>query len=174
MKQEKGTTVNSWYRWFFGQDFIETLNKFGRLPLEMNINKLMTTMKEKDDVIEERDMYQAQFKSSLEEINLNLLDGLMDDIKSKSSREKVDLLCKVIDIIQTKNKRKIGTALQMIMDNQKVSEEKQKLQHDYYSKVDKIQSESLSQILSGDQENKDQLLIQFVEKIKFIADAHLH
>ena len=48
VNQEKGTTVNSWYRWFLGKDFINTLNKYGRLPLEMNVDKLMTTMKESD------------------------------------------------------------------------------------------------------------------------------
>jgi hypothetical protein len=44
VKQEKGTTVNSWYRWFLGQDFIKTLKKYGRLPLEMNVDKLMLKM----------------------------------------------------------------------------------------------------------------------------------
>jgi len=41
VNQEKGTTVNSWYRWFLGQDFIKTLNEYGRLPLEMDVKKLM-------------------------------------------------------------------------------------------------------------------------------------
>jgi hypothetical protein len=48
VNQEKGTTVNSWYRWFLGKDFINTLKKYGRLPLEMNFDKLMTKMKESD------------------------------------------------------------------------------------------------------------------------------
>ena len=78
MNQEKGTTVNSWYRWFLGQDFIKTLNKYGRLPLEMNVDKLMTKMKESD-------MLQVQLKHSLEERDLKLLDALTDAIKDKSS-----------------------------------------------------------------------------------------
>jgi hypothetical protein len=48
VKNEKGTTVNSWYRWFLGQDFFKTLKDYGRLPLEMSVDKLMTKMKESD------------------------------------------------------------------------------------------------------------------------------
>ena len=62
--------MNSWYRWFLGQDLFKTLKKYGRLPLEMNFDKLMTTMKEKDEVTKERDVHQAQFKLSLEETDL--------------------------------------------------------------------------------------------------------
>ena len=55
VKQEKGTTVHSWYRWFLGQDFFKTLKNYSRLPLEMNFDKLMKTMKHKDEVTKERD-----------------------------------------------------------------------------------------------------------------------
>ena len=89
----------------------------------MNFDKLMTTMKEKDEVTKERDVHQAQFKLSLEETDLQLLDALTDAIKEKTSMEKVNLLCKIIDTIQTKNKQKRDVALQMIMDNLKIDEE---------------------------------------------------
>ena len=51
------------------------------------------------------------------------MDALTDAIKEKTSMEKVNLLCKIIDTIQTKNKQKRDVALQMIMDNLKISEE---------------------------------------------------
>ena len=51
------------------------------------------------------------------------MDALTDAIKEETSTEKVDLLCKIIDIIQTKNKQKRDVALQIIMDNLKISEE---------------------------------------------------
>ena len=56
VKQEKGTTVNSWYRWYLGKDFFKMLKKYGGLPLEMNIDSLMATMKERDDLTKERDV----------------------------------------------------------------------------------------------------------------------
>ena len=51
VRREKGTTVNSWYRWFLGKDFFKTLRNYGRLPLEMSVDKLMDNMKERDNVI---------------------------------------------------------------------------------------------------------------------------
>ena len=101
VKQEKGTTVNSWYRWFLGQDFFKTLKNYGRLPLEMNFDKLMITMKKKDDMTKKRDdmtrerdnlkkekdlEMQAKLKLSLEERDLQLLDVLTDSVKEKSSQ----------------------------------------------------------------------------------------
>jgi len=123
--------VNSWYRWFLGQDFFDTLKNYGRLPLEMNVDKLMTTMKDREEVAKDRDdlikdsglRMQAELKQSLEERDLKLLDALTDAIKDKGSKEKIDLLCKIIDTLQNKNKQKRDVALQMIMDNFKVSEE---------------------------------------------------
>ena len=55
MKNEKGTTVHSWYVWYLGKDFFEILNKYGALPLEMNIEKQMDTVKCKDDLKKDRD-----------------------------------------------------------------------------------------------------------------------
>ena len=55
VKHEKGTAVHSWYRWFLGEDFIITLKNFGKLPLEMNFDKLMTAMRQKDLVTKEKD-----------------------------------------------------------------------------------------------------------------------
>ena len=49
MKHYKGTTVNSWYRWYLGPDFFKMLRHYGRLPLEMNIDKLMKIMEERDN-----------------------------------------------------------------------------------------------------------------------------
>ena len=43
-------------------------------------------MKEKDEVTKERDVHQTQFKLSLEERDLQLLDVLMDSVKEKSSQ----------------------------------------------------------------------------------------
>ena len=123
-------------------------------------------MKEKDEVTKERDVHRAQFKLSLEERDLQLLDVLIDSIKKKSSHQKVDLLCKIIDIVQTKNKQKRDIALQMIMDNHKMSEETQKSNRDHFSKQDKEKSEELLKILAGDVENKDEQLILYVKNIK--------
>ena len=50
---------------------------------------------------------------------------------------------KIIDTVQTKNKQKRDVALQMIMDNFKLSQEEQKENHDRYSKGDKEESEEL-------------------------------
>ena len=55
-KQEKGTNVISWYRWFLGKDFFKMLDDFGRLPLEMSLNDVMQKLKEseqKDEKIAE-------------------------------------------------------------------------------------------------------------------------
>ena len=82
-------------------------------------------------------MLQAQLKKSLEERDLKLLDALMDTMKEKSSQEKVDLLCKMIDIVQTKNKQKRDFAIQIITDNFKASEEIKKSNHDQFSNEDK-------------------------------------
>ena len=46
---DKGSTVVSWYRWNLGPDFFKTLKTYGRLPLDMNVKKLMDTMKQRDD-----------------------------------------------------------------------------------------------------------------------------
>ena len=46
--QKKGTILNSWYRWYLGPDFFKMLRKYGRLPLEMSIEKIMDNMKERD------------------------------------------------------------------------------------------------------------------------------
>ena len=55
VKQQKGSTVHSWYRWYLGPDFSKTLKKYGGLPLEFDVEKLMTTIKERDDLKTERD-----------------------------------------------------------------------------------------------------------------------
>ena len=83
------------------------------------------------------------------------------------------MLCKIIDTVQTKNKQKRDVALQMIMDNLKFTEEQQKSNKDQYSKGDREESEELSKILAGGAENKDELLIEFVKKIKQRADSYL-
>ena len=54
MKEKKGTTVNSWYRWYLGPDFFKMLKDYERLPLEMDIKKLMDNMREKDNLLEGR------------------------------------------------------------------------------------------------------------------------
>ena len=75
--------MNSWYRWFLGQDFFKTLKNYGRLPLEMDFDNLMKYMKEKDELTKERE---SQLRQSLEERDLQLLDALMDSVKEKSSQ----------------------------------------------------------------------------------------
>ena len=54
----------------------------------------------------------------------------------------------------------------MIMDNLKIGEEEQKSNKDEYSEEDREESEELLKILAEDLENKDELLIEFVKKIK--------
>ena len=49
VKREKNMNVHLWYRWFLNKDFLKTLRDFGRLPLEMSVDKLMYNMKERDD-----------------------------------------------------------------------------------------------------------------------------
>ena len=43
-------TLNTWYRWYLGKDFIKTLVNHGRLPLDMSLEDLMVTMKERNDL----------------------------------------------------------------------------------------------------------------------------
>ena len=47
-KRDKGRTTVSWYRWNLGQDFFNILNTYGRLPLEMDVKKLMNNMQQRD------------------------------------------------------------------------------------------------------------------------------
>jgi hypothetical protein len=47
-KRDKGRTTVSWYRWNLGQDFFNTHNTYGRLPLEMDVKKLMNNMQQRD------------------------------------------------------------------------------------------------------------------------------
>ena len=108
----------------------------------------------------------TKLKKSLEETDLKLLDAKINAIKDKSSREKVNLLCKIIDNFQTKTKQKRDIALQMIMDNFKISEERKKANRERYYNEDKEASEELSTILAGNPENKEELLIQYVNKVK--------
>ena len=44
-RRDKGSTVVSRYRWNLGPDFFKTLKTYKRLPLDMDIEKLMGTMK---------------------------------------------------------------------------------------------------------------------------------
>ena len=115
-------------------------------------------------------MMQAKLKQSLEETDLKLLDARINAIKDKSSQEKVELLCKIIDNFQTKTKQKRDIALQMIMDNFKISEERKKANRERYFNEDKEASEELSTILAKNQENKEELLIQYVYKVKKRSD----
>ena len=55
VKQQKGSTVQSWYRWYLGPDFFKTLKNYGGLPLEFDVDKLMTTINQKNDLETERD-----------------------------------------------------------------------------------------------------------------------
>ena len=69
-------------------------------------------MKERDDAIIKNDNFtkeidlemQTSLNQSLEERDLKLLNALTHAIKDKSSKEKVDLLYRIIETIQTKNK----------------------------------------------------------------------
>ena len=61
----------------------------------MSVDKLMKTMKE-------RDFLQIKLIQCIEERDLKLIDALVDEIKDKSCREKVDLLCKMIETIKNK------------------------------------------------------------------------
>ena len=55
--------VHSWYRWFLNKDFFKTLRDFGRLPLEMSVDKLMQDMKERDEFKKERDKFKNKIDS---------------------------------------------------------------------------------------------------------------
>jgi hypothetical protein len=48
-RREKGSIVVSWHRWNLASDFFNTLKTYGRLPLDMNVEELMETMKQRDD-----------------------------------------------------------------------------------------------------------------------------
>ena len=61
----------------------------------------------------------------------------------------------------------------MITDNRNMSEEDQNSYRNRYSKGDKEEYEELSKILAGDGDMKDQLLIQYVHKVKNNADLGL-
>ena len=54
-RRDKGSTIVTWHRWNLGQDFFNTLNTYGRLPLEMNVKKLMVNMKQRDAFKQQRD-----------------------------------------------------------------------------------------------------------------------
>ena len=49
-ERKKSSTIVSWYRWNLGPDFFDTLSIYGRLPLDMDVKKLMDTMKQRDDL----------------------------------------------------------------------------------------------------------------------------
>ena len=66
-KTEKGSTILSWYRWNLSQDFFDTLKTYGRLPLEMNVKKLMDNMKERDDLKRKLDEQTVDFEKQLNE-----------------------------------------------------------------------------------------------------------
>ena len=53
-RRDKGSTIVSWYRWNLGPDFFKTLKTYGRLPLDMDVEKLMDTMKQRDDYKQKR------------------------------------------------------------------------------------------------------------------------
>ena len=64
VKQQKGSTVHSWYRWYLGPDFFKTLKKYGGLPLEFDVEKLMTTIKERDELKTERGELKAMVNNN--------------------------------------------------------------------------------------------------------------
>ena len=89
----------------------------------------------------------------------------MDAIKDKSSKERVNLLSEIIDIVQIKNKQKRDVALEFIMDNfhkieRFVNLEERKSVKDDYSRADKEESSELLNILAKDAEAKDLMLIE--------------
>jgi hypothetical protein len=53
-RRDKGKTIVCWYRWNVNQDFFDILNTYDRLPLEMDVTKLMDKMKQRDDFEQER------------------------------------------------------------------------------------------------------------------------
>ena len=77
MKHEKGSSFNSWYRWFLGQDFFKTLNDYGRLPLEMDFDKLMQDMKESDKTIQKL----AEKDEIIKTLNQLGYDELIKEVK---------------------------------------------------------------------------------------------
>ena len=53
MKLDKGSTIHSWYRWYLGPDFFNTLKTYGRLPPEIGVEKLM-------DIVNKTDQFNYQ------------------------------------------------------------------------------------------------------------------
>ena len=44
IERKKGSTIHTWYRWHIGEDFAATLDKYGRLPIEMGFKQLMDSL----------------------------------------------------------------------------------------------------------------------------------
>ena len=75
VNQQKSNTTQCWYRWYLGPDFFMTLRKYRGLPLEFDVDKLMTKIRENDDlktekdkVTKERDELKAQVDNSTDQL----------------------------------------------------------------------------------------------------------
>ena len=58
-----GSYLHTWYRWNLGNDFLLMLNKFGRLPLELPIDKLINSLNLKKDF--KADVFLAKVQNDL-------------------------------------------------------------------------------------------------------------
>ena len=65
--------MNTWNRWRLGSDFIQMLNKFQRLPLQLNVEKTITALNKKKalkvKVAENETRYAANLKEKDEIIS---------------------------------------------------------------------------------------------------------
>ena len=108
--QKQGSTVHSWYRWYLGNDFFETLNKYSRLPLEIDIDELMETMKLKDDLQEQLNDQKKQLAQKDEQLaqkdeQLAQKDEEMEESKRQHKESKKELGKKIGQLMkQLKNR----------------------------------------------------------------------
>jgi hypothetical protein len=49
-QRDKEGTIYTWCRWNIGKYFLDTLRVYGRLPLELNVEKLMRNIKKIEDL----------------------------------------------------------------------------------------------------------------------------
>ena len=79
-QRDKEGTIYSWYRWNIGKYLLDTLRVYGRLPLELNIEKLMRNIKKIEDL-------ELQLKKEREEFSQQLSD------KTRLSDSQSNLRC---------------------------------------------------------------------------------
>ena len=96
------------------------LKDFGRLPLEMDVGKLMENMKRKELLEKER---RERMSVDVKPKEFNLLSILIDSLKENDSKEKVELLRKLFFIVKKKFESKRDILLNITFTNNNMNEE---------------------------------------------------